>query len=781
MIILSWNCRGLAKPNAVPNHRNLARGHRPDVIFLFETLSNARQLESLRVKLGYESCLSIDVQGHSGGIAVLWKASSCCRVLNYSRNYINLIVEDRDKGNWRLTGFYGYPEHSRRRNSWDMLRDLRDMSLLTWCIIEEITDCGHELEYLRDQNSNIRFRDVREKHANLLIQEEIFWRQRAKMHWPKDGDFYTKFFHQSASVRSKVNKIEKLLNEDGEVVSAGVTYVMWLGVTMKVYNDCTHAGVLDLIQPKITQEDNDFLMASFNKEELRQALFQMHPDKSPGPDGFNLAFYQRFWAMCGDDIFSAMNGWLTRGYFSATLIDTNIWLIPKCDNPTSMKDLRPISLCNVLYKMISKLLANKLKRCLGKCVSEEQPTFLERRSIIDNALVAIEVLHAMKRKTRGWRGDLALKIDISKAYDRVDWGFLRGVLTKLGFDERWIRWMMLCVSSVNYSVLVNFDRVGPISPGRGLRQGDPLSPYLFILVAEGLSTLIHQAVARGEIHEIKICRGAPLVSHLLFADDCFLFCRAEANEARCLLDILCIYAEAFGQQINLSKSEVYMSNNVSQAAKDDLANMLGVRLSLGSGTYLGLTSMIGRSNKAIFTHIKDHIWKRINAWKERMLNAFWWDGGSRNKGICWMALDKLTCTKTRGGMGFRDMKVFNSAMLAKQGYNPSSAWRSIWSSLHILVHGCRWRIGDGSSVRVMGEPWLRAKESALVQAPQRQEIYEMNVKDLMATSERKWDEAKLRMLFDSTTVRHIIFVPLFSFSDEDKLTWKHDRSGMYTV
>lgn len=161
---------------------------------------------------------------------------------------------------------------------------------------------------------------------------------------------------------------------------------------------------------------------------------------------------------------------MDRGFFPSNLTETNICLIPKCDNPVNMKDLRPISLSNVLYKMVSKLLANRLKRCLDKCVSLEQSAFVEGRSILDNALIATEIIHTMKRKTKGWKGDIALKIDISKAYDRVDWGFLRGVLVKLGFNDTWVRWMMMCVSSVTYSVLMNFDRVGPITPGRGLRR-----------------------------------------------------------------------------------------------------------------------------------------------------------------------------------------------------------------------------------------------------------------------------------------------------------------------
>ena len=211
-----------------------------------------------------------------------------------------------------------------------------------------------------------------------------------------------------------------------------------------------------------------------------------------------------------------------------------------------MKDLRLISLCNVLYKMVSKLLANRMKRCLDKCVSEEQSTFVECRSILDNALIATKIIHSMKRKTKGWRGELALKIDNIKAYDKSGLGFLRGVLMRMGFSEKWIQWMMMCVSSVTYSVLMNFDGVGPIVPGRGLRQGDPLSPYLFILVVGGLSTLIHKAVIRGDIHGVQVCRGAPVVSHLLFADDCFLFCRANVVEAQRLLNILPTYEVASG-------------------------------------------------------------------------------------------------------------------------------------------------------------------------------------------------------------------------------------------
>jgi hypothetical protein len=307
-----------------------------------------------------------------------------------------------------------------------------------------VIDCSEEMERLRgrhDSNSARRFLEVQEKHARLLVQEETYWRQRAKMHWLQQGDLNTKFFHASATIRSKAKKIEKLVNSANTEVKSQPE----ICEEAKAYFDqlfkanlCQQEPVLSLITPMVTQEDNNMLLAPLTKVEIHEALLQMHPDKAPGPDGFNPAFYQHFWSVCGDDIFEAMKEWLERGYFPSSLNDTNICLIPKCDQPKSMKELRPISLCNVLYKMVSKVLANRLKVCLDKCVGEEQSAFVEGRSILDNALIAIEVVHALKRKNKGARGDLALKIDISKAYDRVHWGFMRGMLEKMGFAEKWI-------------------------------------------------------------------------------------------------------------------------------------------------------------------------------------------------------------------------------------------------------------------------------------------------------------------------------------------------------
>ena len=312
--------------------------------------------------------------------------------------------------------------------------------------------------------------------------------------------------------------------------------------------------VIVVLTPVIDESDNNELTAPFQVDEFKAAMFSMHPNKCAGPDGFSPGFYQQFWNVCSPDIFQECCCWLNDNQFPPSLNSTNIALIPKGQHQRTMKDWRPIALCNVLYKLLSKVLANRLKRVLHKCVSDNQSAFLSGRSILDNAMVAFEVVHHMR--INRWKSNnyVALTLDISKAYDRIDWSYLKAVILRMGFATQWVQWIMMCVKSIDYSVIVNNNMVGPITAGRGLWQGDPLSPYLFILCAEGLSALIRQAEGMGDLHGVRICTDAPVISHLLFADDCFLFFRAKEYEARVMQNILKTYEEASEQAISLPKS-----------------------------------------------------------------------------------------------------------------------------------------------------------------------------------------------------------------------------------
>ena len=173
--------------------------------------------------------------------------------------------------------------------------------------------------------------------------------------------------------------------------------------------------------------------------------------------------------------------------------DTHIVLIPKTKNLERVTYYKPISLCNVAYKIASKVVANMMKSVLQEIIGENQSAFVAERLITDNVLVAHEMMNHISKKRKGKCGEMAVKLDMSKAYDRVEWDCLQLIMQKLGFHERWISTVMRCVSSVKYAVRINGQPCSHILPTRGLRQGDPLSPYHFLLCAEGLSALLHQA------------------------------------------------------------------------------------------------------------------------------------------------------------------------------------------------------------------------------------------------------------------------------------------------
>ena len=204
---------------------------------------------------------------------------------------------------------------------------------------------------------------------------------------------------------------------------------------------------------------------------------------------------------------------------AACINETVLVLIPKVKNPTHLSQFRPISLCNVLYKVASKVIANHLKLILSEIIFEEQSTFVPGRLITDNIIAAYECLHFMKRNKAQVHRSCALKLDMMKAYDRVEWDYLRAIMLKLGFTQNWVDIVMGMVSSVSFSVMFNGEKLEEFNPMRDIRQGDPISPYLFLLAAEGLSCLLKSSSQSSVLGGVKVAPTAPVVNHLLFADD----------------------------------------------------------------------------------------------------------------------------------------------------------------------------------------------------------------------------------------------------------------------
>jgi hypothetical protein len=514
-----------------------------------------------------------------------------------------------------------------------------------------------------------------------------------------------------------MNHITKLRKEDGGVAEEEAMREVATDYFLKLFTSSTGdrmGELLDRVDPRVTNEMNDMVCKPFSPEEVKEALDSIGDLKAPGPDGMHALFYKKFWDVVGEKVTEEVLNVLNGGPMPEDWNETYIVLIPKTSKPECMKDLRPISLCNVVYKIISKILACRLKLILDKIILPNQSASVPGRLITDNILLAYECTHFLKNKKKGKETYAAVKLDMSKAYDRVEWDFLEKMVRKMGFADGWVQKIMLCVTSVRYQVRVNGALTDVIAPERGLRQGDPLSPYLFLLCAEGFSALLNKAEMDGELEGIKICNDAPSFNHLLFADDSLVLIKATRESARSLQHVLKLYEVCSGQTINFDKSSIMFSENTKARHKAHVRSALNIRTEAVTEKYLGLPVHVGRSRSKTFEYLKDRIWKKIQGWKERMLSKagkdilikacaqaiptfamscfdltkglcvemsmmicrYWWAQQDKENKMYWLSWETLTKPKSEGGLGFRDLYGFNMAMLARQGWrmlmNPDS-------------------------------------------------------------------------------------------------------------
>jgi exonuclease III len=577
-------------------------------------------------------------------------------------------------------------------------------------IPRRIKETQAELENLQrvaDSQDLTQQISTKEKELDdLLEKEEMWWSQRSRALWLTHGDKNTRFFHQKASHRNKRNKIENIKDNQGVIHhDQDKIEEIFLSHFQQLFtSQTTHLvpETTQLVKNRLTTDMTEHLSKDFTADEVFATIKDLKSLAAPGPDGLPAKFYHNYWDIVGKEVTSTILHVLNHEGNPESLNSTHICLIPKTDKPTTPNEFRPISLCNVTLKIITKTIANRLKTILPDIISPNQSAFVPGRLISDNTLIANEVFHYLTQTTKQ-TGYVGIKTDMAKAYDRLEWEFIQATLEAMNFPQKLINTIMRCVTTVSFSILINGTPTSRFHPQRGLRQGDPLSPYLFIICVDVFSSLITNAQNSKLIHGVKIAPSAPEITHLFFADDSLMFCRANKEEATHMKALINSYQQASGQLVNYNKSEIIFSKKVDHNIKEEIKNILPMQEVNHFSKYLGQPTYIGRAKSQVFSYILDRVGKKLKGWKEKnlsfagratlikavaqaiptylmsiylipkglchkmesMISNFWWGSNVDSKKIHWTSWEKKLQTETRRRDGIQESNYFQSSSVSK--------------------------------------------------------------------------------------------------------------------
>jgi exonuclease III len=602
---------------------------------------------------------------------------------------------------------------TRLNSLWSELRVLDSLAEERQLTIEE-----------RDQHSL-----TQAEIEKTILMVETCWRQKSRALWLKEGDRNTKFFHRVANSHKRNNSIMNLrvngiLTEDKEEIKGCITQ-FYQHLFCEPYEYRPHLDGLGF--SRISEDNSTWLDRPFEEEEVMGVVMGCVGDKSPGPDGFPMAFFQYCWHIIKADLMAVFQNFHSNGEFERSLNATFLVLIPKKFDAEEVKDFRPISLVGGVYKIISKVLAHRLRVVLPDIISETQNAFIGGRQILDSALIASECIDS--RLKSGSPGVLC-KLDVEKAYDHVSWTFLQYLLDRCGFSESWQRWIYSCISTTRFSVMINGSPEGFFAGSRGLRQGDPLSPMLFDIVMEALSRMLDRAVQSGLFKGFSVGssdRSQIEISHLLFADDTLIFCDADPHQLTSLRFVFTWFEAVSGLKINLGKSELVPVGEVSNMGL--LVDILGCNLGSFPMKYLGVPLGAAFKEKAIWNPVLEKVERRLAGWKrlylskggrvtlikstlssiptyllslfplpvsvahrlEKLQRDFLWGGIGEEKRFHLIRWDKVCLPLQNGGLAIKNLRLFNQALLGKWiwrfGNEREFLWRKVIEAKYGTVMG----------------------------------------------------------------------------------------------
>ncbi|XP_074270876.1 uncharacterized protein LOC141594786 [Silene latifolia] len=455
---------------------------------------------------------------------------------------------------------------------------------------EALSQCFHDLQKWPDSH------DLLEKEKQLCTDiwqlkdiELMILAQRAKAHNIKYNDTCSKFFFAKIKERQQSQMIGEIKGVYGtrhqglhSVGEAFVDYYQQLlgeaTPTTPISPDVLSNGAC------VKLEDYPSLLKPISRVEIKQSLFDIDSNKSPGLDGFSSGFFKAAWDIVGNDYCLAIEDFFKNGFMPKQANVTLVTLISKKDIPQTVKDFRPISCCSTIYKTVSKILTNRLKDIMVYLVGPEQAAFVKDRNLFENVMLTQSLVKGYTRKHITPR--CMLKVDISKAFDTLQWKFIQDMLTGLNFPPRFVSWVMGCITGSWFTFKVNGSNHGFFKGKSGVRQSDPLSPFLFVLSMEILSRKVRVMCNKQNISYHPKCSKLGL-THLVFADDLMIFVRGDLPSVQQAVDTLKVFSEWSGLKANMEKTEAYLGG-MDQNLRSLILSTVGIQEGEFPFRYLGL-------------------------------------------------------------------------------------------------------------------------------------------------------------------------------------------------
>ncbi|GJT92141.1 RNA-directed DNA polymerase, eukaryota, reverse transcriptase zinc-binding domain protein [Tanacetum coccineum] len=550
----------------------------------------------------------------------------------------------------------------------------------------------------RELNKSLYLTELRERellcsnsYKSALLDEERLLRQKSKIEWLKEGDLNNAYFHNS--LKGRLNKciIEIISDEDGESFTGVDVADKFVEHFQKIFGVEGETYPVDdptqLFSKKISQEDALEMVKPISNEEIKSAIFDIEDNKAPGPDGFTSKFFKASWGIVGGDVCRAIKEFFSSGKMLGELNTTIISLMPKSKNPGKAVDYKPIACCGVFYKCISKVITNRIKIVLNKLVDPNQGAFIEGRQISDNILLIQELMNGYTWKNKIRR--CAFKVDIQKAYDTVSWDFLKMSLDFFGFPSKMVNWIMVCLSTASFSVNVNGSSHGFFKAKRGLRQGDPVSPYLFTIIMEVFNLMVKRQISLDKRFKFHWGCKEMGITHLCFADDLMLLCHADKISASILIRALDEFSLTSGLYPSMTKSTVYFGN-VPNDVKCSILMFMPFNEGNLPAKYLGVPLVSRKLHKDDCKFLVECVVKRIIDWRNRCMSyagrlqlissilSSLQSGNDKNLSIASVAWKDICMPKCQGVLGLKSLQTWNQALMTKHLWNILDNKNSIW-------------------------------------------------------------------------------------------------------